>query len=566
VNALTGLDCRGIHGRSFSAFLKRDVKEDLDFWHCLCHKLNLSLNDALDALLALKLFFIPHLRMIYSEFKRSSNNRAELKTIRAELKEFDATYDWKIFYPQLFCLTRWLGMHHCTDILSRKSNRVIIKRYSQKLRDKGYGPRSFDPYKYRKRRRLRDAEDADADNVDGDEDSDAEVRQVQRALQEGRIDDDGYQPRVQLFSSAEEARASAPTQEELTAADDFDEGDADATGRMCKNLLNKNVGLSDLNAGRAAYLTGVLKPYKVLVEALQRVEQPEQHLAARRIRKFYMVLNTSWIGSAETEPMYACRAFREWSEEMDELGKGDLVKLVKRECRAFAGVLIASVKERLSATWDYIQALELIDPLGPEPERYATPSVWAAFQDLCNRRGVDYDVCREELVGMRAEAKDLNDQAKSLIRMDLCGYLRKRHASFVQTSTPTPTAEYDRICVAFFSIPLTSAFVESLFSKMAYNQNKIRSRLADTTMTSILHCHDSILSNPEQCLNDSLRLKIKQPKDLSDKLMMNKRIGERVCDVFEGKRFHGEVVKVIFHDIHAQYMYHVVYSDGDACD
>ena len=193
-------------------------------------------------------------------------------------------------------------------------------------------------------------------------------------------------------------------------------------------------------------------------------------------------------------------------------------------------------------------------------------AVWSAFQDLCNRRGVDFDDCRDELLGMRADAQDLNDQAKALIRMDLCGYLRKRHASFVQTSTPTPTREYDRICVAFFSIPLTSSFVESLFSKMAYNQHKIRNRLADTTMTSILHVHDSVLANPEECLTDDVRLKIMQPKDLTDRLLMNKRIGERVCDVFDGERFHGEVVQVIFHEIHAQYMYHVEYEDGDSCD
>ena len=100
-----------------------------------------------------------------------------------------------------------------------------MKRYAQKLRDKGHGPRSFDPYKYRKRRRLKDAEDAGADNKDGDEDSaeENEIRQLQEALEEGRIDADGYQPQLQLFASAEEAMESAPTQEELTDADDFDE-------------------------------------------------------------------------------------------------------------------------------------------------------------------------------------------------------------------------------------------------------------------------------------------------------------------------------------------------------
>ena len=57
----TGLDCRGTRGKSFSAFMKRVIKEDMDFWHCGAHQLNLTLNDALDAIAALKLFYIPHL-------------------------------------------------------------------------------------------------------------------------------------------------------------------------------------------------------------------------------------------------------------------------------------------------------------------------------------------------------------------------------------------------------------------------------------------------------------------------------------------------------------------------
>ena len=126
-----------------------------------------------------------------------------------------------------------------------------------------------------------------------DSDEENEIRAVQVAIQEGRLDADGYQPQRQVFASAREAAAAAPTQEELVAADDFDEGDTDVRGKRCKNLLNKNVGLSDLNFGRSAYLSGVLKPYKVLVESLQRVQCPEQHLVARRYHKFYMVMQTS---------------------------------------------------------------------------------------------------------------------------------------------------------------------------------------------------------------------------------------------------------------------------------
>ena len=265
---ITGLDCRGTVGKSFSAFLKRDIKEDLDFWHCLCHVFNLALNDALDAMEALKLFYVPHLRMCHSEFKWSSKNRATLKSVKAELEEFDKTWDWKIFLPALFCVTRWIGLKKCADIMSRKSNRVLMKKYVARLRTKGLGPRTFDAYKYRRRRRQRDAEEAGGDNVDGDEDVDTDeerdLLRVRAALDDGRLDADGYQPQPRLFASAEEAAASAPTQAECVRADNFNEGRVDVTGRKCKNVLNKDVGLTDLNCGRSAYLSGLLKPYQVV--------------------------------------------------------------------------------------------------------------------------------------------------------------------------------------------------------------------------------------------------------------------------------------------------------------
>ena len=137
---------------------------------------------------------------------------------------------------------------------------------------------------------------------------------------------------------------------------------------------------------------------------------------------------------------------------------------------------------------------------------------------------------------------------------------------FVTTLTDSPTPECDLLCQAFFSIPLTSSFVESLFSKMTYNQSKIRTRLADKTMSAVLHLHDAALADPQKSLPSAMTLKVLIPRSLHDKLTMNKHIGDQVCAVFDGDRYHGEVTKVIFHEVHAQYMYHVVYTDGDEED
>ena len=56
------------------------------------------------------------------------------------------------------------------------------------------------------------------------------------------------------------------------------------------------------------------------------------------------------------------------------------------------------------------------------------------------------------------------------------------------------------------------------------------------------------------------------PVTIRDKLRMNKNVGTVVCDVFDGQRYHGEVTEVIYHDVHAQYMYRGVFSDDDSCD
>ena len=188
------------------------------------------------------------------------------------------------------------------------------------------------------------------------------------------------------------------------------------------------------------------------------------------------------------------------------------------------------------------------------------------MRDLCIRRGIDFHKCQDQILGMRSNVPNLSVQDKAMIQMSLSGYLQQRHRVFVTTSTSSPTAEYDKFCAVMFSILLTSAFVESLFSKMNYNQHKIRNRLKDKTMSAILHVHDSVLPDPQKCLPSSIKLKVTVPLNLVDRLKMEKRIGTRVCDVFEGERWHGEVRKVEFHEVHAQYMYRVRFEDGGEQD
>ena len=303
-----------------------------------------------------------------------------------------------------------------------------------------------------------------------------------------------------------------------------------------------------------------------MIEQLQGVQKPEQHLAARHIRSFYQMMRSGWIGTETSEPMYACQSFHEWMDEMIAAGKDDLIKLIKKECRAFASIIVTVLRHRLRSIWQYIQCLELIDPKGPDMDQHATTAVWNALKDLCRRRDLNYHKCREEILKVRSEASNLDKDSEALVRMDLCSYLRDRKQIFVMTNQESPTPEYDKLCSVVFGIPLTSTFVESLFSKMSYNQSKIRTRLDDRTMDAILHLHDAGLPNPQCCLPSAMTLKVMIPRSLTDELQMSKHIDTSVCALFDGVRFHGEVTKVIYHDVHSQYMYHVVFTDGDQQD
>ena len=102
---------------------------------------------------------------------------------------------------------------------------------------------------------MKEAQDAGGDDRDGDDSSDEEAERVQRGIAEGRLEvDDDFVRQPRMFTSLKDAVDSAPSQDDLVAADEFVEGDLHAPKSSRKNLLNKHVGLTDLNCGRSCYL------------------------------------------------------------------------------------------------------------------------------------------------------------------------------------------------------------------------------------------------------------------------------------------------------------------------
>lgn len=220
--------------------------------------------------------------------------------------------------------------------------------------------------------------------------------------------------------------------------------------------------------------------------------------------------------------------------------------------------------------WNHIQALELIDPAGPALETYTTDEVWDAAEDLCKRRGIDYTNLRDEVIQMRSDYPDYDPETKTDIHTDLIQFYRIRKQRQMITFTDSPTQCLDEYAMAVFSIAIVSSFVESLFSKMAYNQSKTRNSLTDQTTSSLLHVHDLVLANPLKPLDSTVMLRCNDQHNCSTKLKHKKHIGRKVCCMFEVEgqndgtmeRFHGTVTEVEYHELYGAWMYHVVYPES----
>ena len=99
---------------------------------------------------------------------------------------------------------------------------------------------------------------------------------------------------------------------------------------------------------------------------------------------------------------------------------------------------------------------------------------------------IDFERCRTQIIASRTMVPNLDEITMGRIQNDLVGYCRQRRANMLRTRLSTDTPELDNLREVVFSIPLVSAFVKSLFSKMDYNQSKHRSQLADDTLFCIV--------------------------------------------------------------------------------
>ena len=88
------------------------------------------------------------------------------------------------------------------------------------------------------------------------------------------------------------------------------------------------------------------------------------------------------------------------------------------------------------------------------------------------------DTSKQQIIHMRSEYSysELDVDSKSMIQMDLCGYLRGRLNPYSITHTESPAPEFDKLCVVVFSIPQTLSFQKWFTIKTKSKTNPLTRR------------------------------------------------------------------------------------------
>lgn len=126
-------------------------------------------------------------------------------------------------------------------------------------------------------------------------------------------------------------------------------GDVNAKPKKRDALLHPTIGVTDLNYGRDAFVTAVLKPFVVLIQRLQTVKQPVPHLLARWFRHFIRIIELQFINADNKFPA----PYSTWRDLMmhPSIDKPKLVEALDKEAKKFATVLVKQLQKRLKPYW-----------------------------------------------------------------------------------------------------------------------------------------------------------------------------------------------------------------------
>ena len=271
-----------------------------------------------------------------------------------------------------------------------------------------------------------------------------------------------------------------------------------------------------------------------------------------------------------------CRRFREWRDKSEmsctnRRSHEKMLQQIKIRGRRFVFNFLTSMRRRLRPYWAILMACELANPCSPAG---ISDSAWDAVKDLCKRAGMSPTKIPYVVDEIKAQRVHYS-RSSPAVEYRMQTNLLKFYADRIQSG--------DRrfpLCNEFaqivFSIKVSSADIETYFSRTKYVKNIHRARLRDDVVSSTLHVCKTKKTRDKDALtvydgshDVTAAWKVDEggQEDLTKKY-----VGGKVSKTFVDLRgveraFIGEITHVHFVQSEAQYMMHVSYlSDSDSED
>lgn len=438
-------------------------------FHCINHNLNLGMGDALKKLVPRLMKCI---RTISSWTRRSSKRVAKLRQLYTAqvaamdvlVNEMASAHDDhgggrnRLLSLKRFCPTRWLGLLQCTIAIITAWPALVAIR--EKLVADGYTP-AADSNKKRKHRL------GDGDDSDGSDDSD-----------------------VGALVNDDDDTGMGDGEDDKLSPNDVQPG---PNKRKRSALLHRRVGITTANHGRLCFLNDIFKVYEVAIKVGQFYSKPVSHVIGGTVVRFIQLLVTSFIVS----PNPGGAVYRQWKLDVtaQHLHRNTaaeaaaLIVQLDTELVAYATTLRDSVQARVQPYQPYYDAFEWISPWCSQRVASAAATL-ATVSELCQVWNLPLAGVQSELEVIKADlvtsatAADVT-QAKD----NLLEYFNKNIVARGDFWADKMNAM--NFIARVFGTPVSSAFVEHLFSGMAHGTGGRRSTTAMATHTRALHCRST---------------------------------------------------------------------------
>ena len=250
-------------------------------------------------------------------------------------------------------------------------------------------------------------------------------------------------------------------------------------------LLSDGRGVTPLNHLILSFLADALQTHVHVIRKLETRAQPVGHMAARWLRTYHRSLRSRYIADdAAYDAVYS--AARSYYLDTTAGNEPELVAAVDALAKTFAEALVSSSTARLAPYTAMLEALELADPSMGLPTGETASRVWAAAELLCNAVGIVFTDFRRECTEMHDEYPELQPADKKNCRQNLLRFYHTLAHEGVLSRWPAVRA----YAVAVFTFPITTVFIECLFTGMNQNKSKGRASMDDDTAVSILKARE----------------------------------------------------------------------------